>query len=367
MRSLVEAIADGVGAAAPDVVFDELAERLHAVVPFDASLFFGIDPATLLATCPARIDGVANNECHSYWEREFLVEDINLFRDLARAPRPANGLWAASEELPARSARYREFLRPEGFGDELRVAFRVGSSTWGVASLMRGAGRPTFTPRELDLVNALSEPVGRTLRSATLTRPVEPPAPPAAPGLMIFDPDGNLLSTTAEADAWLVELATPPIGPRPHGKPLPMALVGVVARARAVSEGTTPHPARGRVRALNGRWLVIHAAPLRERGGDDGAIAVVVEPAHSEEIAPIIVEAYALTPREQQVTQLIARGATTAEIAASLYLSPHTVRDYVKTVFDKVRVSTRGELVAKLFAEHYARPLHMGAYHVDGE
>jgi hypothetical protein len=30
----------------------------------------------------------------------------------------------------------------------------------------------------------------------------------------------------------------------------------------------------------------------------------------------------------------------------------------VKAVFDKVGVSSRGELVAKLFAEHYA-PLHL--------
>jgi hypothetical protein len=34
------------------------------------------------------------------------------------------------------------------------------------------------------------------------------------------------------------------------------------------------------------------------------------------------------------------------------------VRDYVKAVFDKVGVSSRGEPVAKLFAEHYA-PLHL--------
>jgi hypothetical protein len=34
------------------------------------------------------------------------------------------------------------------------------------------------------------------------------------------------------------------------------------------------------------------------------------------------------------------------------------VRDYVKAIFAKVGVSNRGELVAKLFAEHYA-PLHM--------
>jgi hypothetical protein len=34
------------------------------------------------------------------------------------------------------------------------------------------------------------------------------------------------------------------------------------------------------------------------------------------------------------------------------------VRDYVKAMFEKVRVSSRGELVAKLFADHYA-PVHL--------
>jgi len=34
------------------------------------------------------------------------------------------------------------------------------------------------------------------------------------------------------------------------------------------------------------------------------------------------------------------------------------VRDYIKSVFDKIGVSSRGELVAKLFAEHYADPFH---------
>jgi DNA-binding CsgD family transcriptional regulator len=83
----------------------------------------------------------------------------------------------------------------------------------------------------------------------------------------------------------------------------------------------------------------------------------VIEPATASEIAPIITEAYELSAREREITQLIARGLGTAQIAAGLHLSTHTVRDYVKTVFDKVGVSSRGELVAKLFAEHYA-PLH---------
>jgi DNA-binding CsgD family transcriptional regulator len=46
---------------------------------------------------------------------------------------------------------------------------------------------------------------------------------------------------------------------------------------------------------------------------------------------------------------------------------PHTVRDHVKSVFEKVGVSSRGELIAKLFAEHYAPPLKATARRADGE
>ena len=65
-----------------------------------------------------------------------------------------------------------------------------------------------------------------------------------------------------------------------------------------------------------------------------------------------------LTAREQQITELIARGVATADFAGRLFLSVHTVRDYVKAIFEKVRVSSRGELVATLFAEHVA-PMHL--------
>jgi DNA-binding CsgD family transcriptional regulator len=57
----------------------------------------------------------------------------------------------------------------------------------------------------------------------------------------------------------------------------------------------------------------------------------------------------------------VARGYGAAEIADALLLSAHTVRDHVKTIFDKVGVSSRGELVAKQFAEHYA-PVHFGEH-----
>jgi DNA-binding CsgD family transcriptional regulator len=363
----IDTLAERLAQVDADTLFDELAARLERIVPFDASLFFGTDPATLLATFPARIDGVANNQCHAYWQREFLVEDANLFRDLARAPIPANTLWAATDNLPARSARYREFLRPERFGDELRVAFRVAGSAWGVASLMRGAGCPPFTREEAALVTALSEPVGRALRRVALDRPPAPRPAPTAPGLMLFDRDGELLSANNEARIWLGELDEPPIGPRPFGSALPTEVVGVIAGARAVADGCSSTPARLRLRSPDGRWLLLHATALRDMEGERGSVAVVIEPARGEEIAPIIVEAYGLSTREQEVTGLITRGVGTADIAATLFLSPHTVRDHVKAVFEKAGVSTRGELTAKLFAEHYAPPLKSTARHVDGE
>jgi DNA-binding CsgD family transcriptional regulator len=65
------------------------------------------------------------------------------------------------------------------------------------------------------------------------------------------------------------------------------------------------------------------------------------------------VEAHGLTEREQQITALLTRGMPIDEIAQALWLSRHTVRDHVKNVFAKLGVTSRPELTAKLFAEHF--------------
>jgi DNA-binding CsgD family transcriptional regulator len=101
---------------------------------------------------------------------------------------------------------------------------------------------------------------------------------------------------------------------------------------------------------------------MTDAEGEIGSTALVIEPAKGSEVAPIIVEAYELTAREREITELIAQGIATGEIAERLFLSPHTVRDHVKAIFEKVGVSSRGELVAKLFAEHYG-PIHFASGH----
>jgi DNA-binding CsgD family transcriptional regulator len=133
-----------------------------------------------------------------------------------------------------------------------------------------------------------------------------------------------------------------------------MWMLGTVFGALAGGDGT----ARARVRTRRGTWLVCHASLLCDADDVLTGVAVVIEPASAAEVAPIIVQAYDLTDREQQITSLIARGAGTADIAEELFLSAHTVRDHVKAIFAKVGVNSRGELVARLFADHY-EPVHL--------
>ena len=49
----------------------------------------------------------------------------------------------------------------------------------------------------------------------------------------------------------------------------------------------------------------------------------------------------------------LASGLAIDEVAQTLWLSRHTVRDHVKAIFSKVAVTSRPELTAKLFAEQF--------------
>lgn len=55
-----------------------------------------------------------------------------------------------------------------------------------------------------------------------------------------------------------------------------------------------------------------------------------------------------LTPREQEIAELVAQGLTNAEIGEKLWITQNSVKQALKRMFRKLGVSARAEMVAKL-------------------
>jgi DNA-binding CsgD family transcriptional regulator len=134
---------------------------------------------------------------------------------------------------------------------------------------------------------------------------------------------------------------------------LPTAVLAVAARA-ARSATSTDDPSEvavARVLTRSGRWVVLHGVPLVVT--DSQRVAVIVEPAHPSRIAPLLMSAYGLTKREQQLTRLVLQGYSTLDIADHLVISVHTVQGHLRNIFTKTGVRARRDLVTKIFFAHY--------------
>jgi DNA-binding CsgD family transcriptional regulator len=81
--------------------------------------------------------------------------------------------------------------------------------------------------------------------------------------------------------------------------------------------------------------------------------AVVLEATQPTYLAGILMRAHGLTAREQEVTRLVIRGASTAMAASRLEIAEDTVQKHLQSVFGKTGVRSRGELVSRLFQTHY--------------
>jgi DNA-binding CsgD family transcriptional regulator len=316
-------------------------------VPFAGVCVLTMDPATLLPTGEVVVNGLPAESRDRLLEIELLEADVNSYARLATRPTTAASLSAATAGELDRSVRQRELRRPHGFGDELRAVLADESGAWGALTLQRERGEPWFTPREVGAVAALSPLLAEGLQRAQLG-PADEAGPDGGTGLLVVDTAGRVTGADAAARRWLDELRAPPAGPHD----LPVVVRAVAGRAR------TAAAAYGRARTRSGHWVTVHASLLDPGGGQ---VAVVIQPARPSELAPLIADAYGLTERERVVTRLVAHGYSTHRIAAELHLSPYTVQDHLKSIFDKTGASTRGEVVARIYLDFHAPRLTASA------
>ncbi|MCB5275966.1 hypothetical protein BJG92_03521 [Arthrobacter sp. SO5] len=326
----------------------ESTEILKSAVPhFWTPCWFSMDPASLLITSHYH-DGLP--EFPPAWlAEEYYGNDVHKLVDIATSETGISTLYEATGGNPSSSAKWHTNMSMGG-DQELLLRLRTrGGEVWGMLGLYRAPGSPTFDSREKNLLSTVAPRLAEAARRALLLGEAADPEWSDAPGVLIIDHKWDLVSATPNAGHWLEEL---PDGNTAAGR-LPSAVQSVAARALTSAEQPAEQRqvAMARVRSRSGRWLILHGARIQP--GSHPLATLIIEPAHPSTIAPLLLSAYGLTEREGEITQLVIKCFSTAQIAQALFISPYTVQQHLKSVFDKVGVSSRRDLLGRLFYAHY--------------
>jgi DNA-binding CsgD family transcriptional regulator len=329
---------------------DEAGRALATAVPVDADTlptpyWYTLDPASQLITsvigphCELNADDVMRFE--------YLDDDFNKAADVMRHPRGVQTLYEATGGDPSRSPIYCEYMRPAGQEHEALVALRTrNGQNWGTVRLVRARGRPAFDAAELDFLRIVAPHLADGIRSGLTVGEATDPEGPDAPAIVVLDQKLSVQSLTSGAERWLGDLP----GAGEQTGQLPPAVLSVAASSLARLPGQSLEAEVARVFSPRRGWVMLHGMAL---GGEHRRVAVIIEPAHPARITPLLIAAYGLTGREEQVARHVLLGDSTASIAVALQVSPYTVQEYLKHIFDKVGVNSRRELVGKVFYHHY--------------
>jgi DNA-binding CsgD family transcriptional regulator len=332
-------------------------DALTRAVPAEGTCLMTLDPATMLPTAEFVDNGLPAAEMLRMVEIEVREPDVNKWTHLAHADHPAASLSAATAGNLDRSLRQREIRRPGGFADELRVVLAGSTGVWGALTVFRETRRPFFSTAEVQFVASTAGLIADGLRRGLLLDSAQHDADDV--GMLVLDADDEVRLSNRAADRWLDGLGA---GDR-KGARLPLVIPAVARQARALGDPTgtaEPVQATARARTRSGQWLVIRGSVLGD--GPDAPAAVLLEAARPAEMAPLIAAAYGLTDAERRITELVAQGLSTKQIAGRLQMSAYTVQDHLKSVFAKSGTGSRGHLIATLFFDHHATSLTSGAF-----
>jgi DNA-binding CsgD family transcriptional regulator len=219
------------------------------------------------------------------------------------------------------------------------AACRDGRGTWGWIEAYRDRGEAPFSEDDVELLSAAAPGLGSALRRRVMAGGADRPPTSRSPGVLILDPALEAVSSTAGARAWLDAMP---------GAELYAAfgiLPAMFYPAAAVALGRGDRAGVGTLtRTVDGSWMAIEVAPLD--GRHDGWVAVNLRTATAAETFDLLCRAFALSRREREIVALLVVGLDTKGIERRLFISAYTVQDHLKSIFEKVGVHSRHELLA---------------------
>ncbi len=336
--------------------YAEVTARLRRVVPSAAACWHTVDPGTHLLTSDSPTElisrGILTPESateagQGIVASEYFVQDVNTFASLARKRVPVGTLTQATGGKLDRSVRYQQVLKPAGIPYELRAAFVTRGRCWGAVHVARLDEQPDFTAEDVSALASITGLVAEGIRaSLRFDAGRRGGAEGTSPGLLLLGPRNEVEMITPPARELLDLMSS---GVRSGNGEIPpsavLALAEYTRRAPAGDEAKTVAVPTG------AGWITLHAT--LPDGSTADRVAIVVERSASPAATAVRLEAHGVTAREREIAGCLAAGLTNFEIAERLVLSPYTVQDHIKSLLEKTSVSSRQELVARIFLDDY--------------
>jgi DNA-binding CsgD family transcriptional regulator len=295
-----------------------------------------VDPLTGEMSCVGATANVSELFVVRY-EREGRDLDP-VTAEASSTKRPAYNLAMMSMEEWLESPVYRRAYHLHGMRHVAEVPVMNGGRLAGCLHLGNSDPDRGFTPAQLDMAAEIADLVGFTFRALDNQEKLEREraqaeaalgltgAPvvvsdPLADELRLNDAARRMLADVVEADEHIHALLARP----------------------ANTDGSFTR--RAEVELCTGETGVLHGHATPAAG--DGSLVVVLE---LERERPGIAQQLLapLTPREREVAALVVDGLADREIAERLYLSHHTVSQYVKRIYRKLDVDSRVALTRVL-------------------
>ena len=321
----------------------EVIAELRQAIGFERWCAPLVDPDTLIAhTGMGETDHLADMPLLQLHDSS--LREVNNGVTLARGRERVGCLSAMTGGDLARSRRWDESLNHYGTGDELRVVAVDERGCCGRFDLWRDRDDRPFDADDTALVRAASTSLGRAVRRAMVKSRKK--APPLETGVLLIGPDLRSRARTPTVEAWFRALNP---GSFPYKDGIPSLIWTTVGRLIAAEQGEDPErPARIRIRTRNGSWAIVEAARLDD---PDGTVVISMHAAGIDDILAVTCRAFGLSRRERELAVLVVQGLDTHTIASDLCISSYTVQDHLKSIFGKIGVHGRLELVTRLFAQ----------------
>ena len=311
----------------------QVLELVGSVVPFDGACLGAVDPDTLLLTSGVTVGfQPSGDENDRFVEIEFGGEDQGSFAALVERGLP---LLTDGGDLPAyarRDLRFTELTRLIGFRHETRMAFMADNACWAVGDLYRESSAHRFDARETAFLERATGLVALATRSAVRRSAVADAPSLVGASVLLVAADGRVSAMSDAARAWIG-------GHDDEGRSrLSLAITAAATLARRGIDSPSTRL------FLDGGWIIVHASPM----GDTGTVAVTIERAAPDVVVELLMAAHGLSRRERDVCRAVLAGRSTQEMSEELFIARHTVQDHLKSIFAKVGVHSRRELVAAL-------------------